>query len=183
MWSTQKTKNKCCLEQVKFFLIYIKHIFSFDSFTPMSRWHDIFTIIYQLAWFEPVASFYYFPLKTKLAYYFPLKTKSAYKQNCSFIWAIVKTISPLWSWDYNTISLDQNTKSIIVSRSLPENSKQALGSPDSLLIYMACWFGWLLTLPWAVTSGSWAWEYLWKSFMQVLHQFSLDFQDFIWSIV
>ena len=57
----------------------------------------LFIWIYRLAWFEPVNSFYYFPLKTKSVYHTNIE--------CSLIQAIVKIISPHWSWDYENSTI------------------------------------------------------------------------------
>ena len=67
----------------------------------------IVSIVYRLAWFELVFSFYSFPLKRKLVY----KTNI----DCSFILEIVKTISPQWSWDYDTISVYLRSREIVYS--------------------------------------------------------------------
>ncbi len=71
-------------------------------------------------------------------YYFPSKIKSVYKTNinCSLIRAIVRTISPQCSWDYNTISLDLRSREMdIVSRWFRGNSVYYFPCEHSIFVY------------------------------------------------
>ncbi len=80
-----------------------------------------------MTWYEPVVCFTIPISKQKLIH----QTNS----ECSLIWAIFKTFSPQWSWDYNTISINlRSWGNIILWISLRGNSFYYCPHENSILI-------------------------------------------------